>query len=80
MRTPSLFDDDEYLALERAATTKHEMVNGHVPATGLHAHPDVSIVYGDLALHAKDAMTYRASPEAMTSADAQFAKLKKLGA
>ena len=32
MRTPSWVSDDEYLALERAAMTKHELVNGHVVA------------------------------------------------
>jgi Uma2 family endonuclease len=98
MQTPSLVSDDEYLVLERAATTKHELVNGHVvamagatprhnamvanvlaslvpqlrgrgcrplasdqrvhvPATGLYAYPDVTIVCGELAFHPKDAMT-----------------------
>ncbi len=32
MQTPSFVSADEYLALERAATTKHELVNGHVVA------------------------------------------------
>ena len=32
MQTPSRIADDEYLALERVATTKHELVNGHVVA------------------------------------------------
>lgn len=32
MRTTSRVSDDEYLALERASETKHELVNGHVVA------------------------------------------------
>ena len=32
MQTTSRISDDEYLALERASETKHELVNGHVVA------------------------------------------------
>lgn len=93
-----LLSEDEYLALERDAATKHEYVNGeavamagasprhnrivanlvtalmnrlgdgpcgplpsdqrvHVPATGLYAYPDVTVLCGPGAYHERDGIT-----------------------